>query len=585
MKRIIFLLAFILLIPASSRSQVVETNSGNDNLALQKLQLLGNLQNLETRSNYLSAPLARALAKAEIADAAWSFDKEWATKLLRDAYKLTLPDEDEQTSLKNKPAGSAPVPPAPEQRARRAIQSRILSVARRDTKFAQELAQLGAERQGAYESHLQYTTLALQTLQNGDKEGAAALLNKAIEADPTLITAPFAILYLAERDPKLADKLILQYIERLRTFPLSTANESTMRVFLSLHNLIFRPFSPNTKAPPPGLAVMRAYVSFMLNSLSRLEQSEPGFLKRQRGMLLMVWPVLQRYAPDLTAEFASLEQLSQGSNNNSPLPTWETFSSDKNEKADYETRIKDALESDQPNDLIINRAISRGDFTKARKLIDKLSDSPKKTQLTETVNAKETLSLLKKDNLTEAQQLAENLKRASSILEVYPALIGKCAGSKDQICATRLMWQAMKQLKASDTTPPTPPAGTPTSVIATSREFDPILDGLAKLTLAVFPLDNELAMEGLNETVAAANASQVDTGQGRVGFDVNIFKRIAPKNEARVQMAAESLKDPLRYVVALAAIYQWKAEGLKKIEGMQKAQGLSKPQAQKTKQL
>lgn len=586
MKRIIFLPAFILLIlSATQAQQVMESGPANNDLALQKSQIINDLQSLEIRAKSLHGPLAQALAQAEIADAVWALDQDQAAILLRTAYKLTLPDKDQQTNPAVKPAGSAPVPPSSEGRARATIQNRILSVARRDPKLAQELVHLGEQTQDAYETHLKYSSLALQTLQNGDTQGAASYLNQAITADPTQATAPTSILRIAERDPKLADSLILQYIERLRSFPLSSANQSAMRVFITLHNLIFRPLSPDIKAPPPGPEVMRAYVSYMLDSLSQLEQSEPGYLARYSGQLLMVWPVLQRYAPEMTAQFMSLEQLTTGgSRNTSPLPTWESFSNDKNEAKDYEARLKEALDSDQPNDLIINRAISRGDFSKARKLIDKLPDGTQKNQLTEMVNAQEALFFLKKDDLIEARRVAEKLKYASSILEVYPALIGKCVNGKDQTCASNLMLQAIKQLKSSETTPPTPPTGIPASVFTTSQESDPILEGMAKLTLAILPLSDDLALLGLDETVVAANNSQVDTGPGRAGFDVSIFKKLAPKNELHVETEAESLKDPLRQILALASIDQWKADELKKAEELKKAQELRKPQGQKTKQ-
>jgi hypothetical protein len=508
-------------------------------------------------------------------------DSEWARKLLREAYTLTFPDEDEQAKLREKPAGSEAKPRTPEQRARDAVQSRILAIARRDKKLVQELAQLGADRLGSYEAHLRDTTLALQALRAGEKDTAATYLTQAITADPTQITAALAILEIAEKDPKLGDTLILRYIGLLRNFPLSYANGSASRAMLALNVLIFHVLKPDSKAPPPGPVVMRAYVSFVLELQRNLEQTEPGAISRGRGWLLMMWPILQQYAPDLTADFLVLEQRGRGSNDNSSLPTLESLRN--KEDVDYENRIKDALESDQSNDLLISRAISRNDFAKARKLIDKLSDSPLKTQLMELSNAKEALYLLKKEDLVEARQLAEKLKRAVSILEVYPPLIGKCVSNKDEICASSLMLQAIKQLKNSDITPPIPPAGIPSSIFATSREFDPILESMAKLTLAVLPLDDDgLALQGMNETVFAANVSEIDTGQGRIGFDVSIFRKLAPRNEARVEQAAESFKDPLREIVALAAIYQWKADELRKAEELKKARELKKPQIQKT---
>lgn len=564
MKRLFFVSVFVLFLSLPVPGQTTETSSAEDDLALRKLSLISALQSLEAKCNDLNSPLARALARAEIADAAWSLKPEWARKLLREAYLFTFPDEDEQTKLRKKPAGSEARPRTPEQRARDTVQSRILAIARRDKDLVQELAQLGAEHLGAYESHLRNTRLALQALQAGEKETAATYLTQAIRVDPTQITAAFGILELAERDPKLGDTLILQHIELLRSFPLSHTNGSASRAMLALHVLIFHVLKPDSKAPPPGPVVMRAYVSFVLDHLRNLEQREPGSLQRGRGWLLMAWPILQKYAVDLTADFLALEQRSRVPNDNSSLPTLESLR--KKEEVEYENRINDALESDQPSELLIDRAIGRNDFSKARKLINKLPDSPLKTQLMERVNAKEALYLLRKQDLPEAKRLAEKLKHAVSILEVYPPLIEKCVSADDQTCSSSLMLQAIKQLKSSDTTPTIPPTGIPSSVFATSREFDPILESMAKLTLAVLPLDDELALRGMEETVFAANVSEIDTAQGRIGFDVTIFRKLAPKNEARAEQAAQSFKDPLRHIVALATIYQWKADELKKAQ-------------------
>ncbi len=233
-------------------------------------------------------------------------------------------------------------------------------------------------------------------------------------------------------------------------------------------------------------------------------------------------------------------------------------------KAKYEKRVKEASESNQPDEAIIGSMISRGDFSKAHKLIDKLSDGPQKTQLTEMVNMREALSFAAKGNTFEAELLAEKLNKATSILQVYPAIISKCTAKKDQPCVTTAFYQAMKQLKRADIAPPTPPAGIPASIIATSREFDPVLSSLAKLAKAVAPISDTLALEALDETVSAANSSDVDTSQGRVGFDIDIFKILAPKNEQRAFQAATNLKDPLRQIIALAVIDQWKAKELSK---------------------
>ncbi len=562
MKRLILLSALMLLLTSAYNGQSSETQPSNDEVALQKLSLLSDLQALDTRAAKIDAPLAQAQAKAEIADAAWTLDKEWAKKLLREAYELTLPDKEEQAQLREKIAGAPPTPPTGNDRVRGDVRNRVLSIANRDKPFADGLVQLGAKQLGKYEEHFRYASLAGQALQNGDKEAASKYILQSVEADPTQITAGFVIRDLAAQDRAAADKLIIQYIERLRTFPLSITNQGALRTYFILGGLVFP--SPNADRQgrqilPAGPSVIKAYVNYVIESMSRLEQSEPGSADRLRGFLLSVWLPLKQYAPELTGAFLELERLSRRPGEDASLPQ-KSFEEAYKEK--YEKRLRDALDSGQPDELTINSAVGRGDFDKARKLIDKLSDGPQKTQLTEMVNMREALSLTAKGNTIEAELMAEKLNKATSILQVYPAIISKCAAKKDQPCVTTAFYQAMKQLKSADTAPPTLPAGIPASVIATSREFDPVLSSLGKLAKAVAPVNDTLALEALDETVSAANSSDVDTSQGRIGFDTDIFKILAPKNELRALQAAMNLKDPLRQIIALAVIDQWKAKEL-----------------------
>jgi hypothetical protein len=552
------LLTFLIAPVANGQSGPAENVQENSDqlLASEKLWLLSDLRGLDEQTLKLDAPLSRARVKAEIADAAWALDPEWAKALLTKAYELTFPDEDERVKLRNRTVGSPPPPPLSVDSARRIVRNRVMRIASREKAFADQLIRLGVEQLGNFESHMTYATLAENARQEHDIDAAGQYLLRALDGDPSQITAGFILVDIAKNNRTGADKLIVEYLNRLRSFPLARTNGSISRIYFVVHRLVF----PPAGTAPPGPAVMRAYVSYVIQSFGNLEEREPGSLAGYRELFLRAWPALRQYAPDLAADFMSLEQRGRGPNDTSSLPTLESLKSKGN--GDYEARIKDAIESDRTDEIIVKRAISRGDFSKARKLIDKFPEGPQKTQLTDMVNVKEALSLLKSDDLMGARLLAEKLKRALSILEVYPALIGKCVGNKDQICATSLVLQAIKQLKSSDTALPTLPADIPSSVAASMREFDPILEGMSKLTLAILPLNDEIALIGLDETVAAANVNQVDTGQGRIGFDVSIFRKFAPKNEARAKQAADSFKDPFRRIVSLAAIYQWKAADL-----------------------
>jgi len=113
-------------------------------------------------------------------------------------------------------------------------------------------------------------------------------------------------------------------------------------------------------------------------------------------------------------------------------------------------------------------------------------------------------------------------------------------------------------------TPHTPPAGIPMSIVPSNREFDPVLSSLSKLAGIIAPLDEQLALEVLDEVIATANSSALDTEQGRTGIDVELFRKLALRNEVRVRQSAESLQDRLRKIVAKSAIYQARAAELAK---------------------
>ncbi|MDT4969829.1 MAG: hypothetical protein QOJ64_4566 [Acidobacteriota bacterium] len=561
MRRIV-LVAFLiaLLTPALNGQSIKIKGDNHDDLALKKLNLLSDLQVLETESTKLDKVLARALAKAEIADAAWVLDQLWAKKLLREAYESTFPEEEEQNKLRNEPVGAAPKFPTDIDRARSEVRNRVFSVASRDKDLIDELTKLGAEKLGHYEEHLRNASLATKAIEAGDKEAASRYILRSIEADPTQISAGRAILDLAAKDRATADALIIQYIERLRTAPPSFENQSLGRTYLILNELVFP--NPNRNLMSPGPAVMRAYAAYVIESLRKLEQLRPGFLTRARGILLTAWLPLRKYEPELTEAFLALERLSRSPGGDATLPK---LSDGEASKERYERRLRDALDSDQPDELAINFAITRGDFDKARRLIEKLSDGPQKTQLREMANTQEAVSLAKKGNLVEAERLAEQLNKATSILQVYPLIINKYVASKDQPSATLIVYRAINQLKQANSEAAIPPAGIPSSVMVTSRELDPVLVSLSKLAKAVISMDEPLALEILDETVRSANASKMNTGLGRTGIDIDVFRKLTSKNEIRVRQAAESLKDPLRRIVALAEIYQWEAEELEKI--------------------
>ena len=89
------------------------------NYTLRKAVLLSDVKTLALEIPKLDTPLARAMAQAEIADAAWTLDRKWAMGLLKQAHQLTYLTEEEKRKLGPEPPGTPPRPPTPLSRARK----------------------------------------------------------------------------------------------------------------------------------------------------------------------------------------------------------------------------------------------------------------------------------------------------------------------------------------------------------------------------------------------------------------------------------------------------------------------------------
>lgn len=563
MRRFLLLSALIVLAVSFTGGQTSEPARTKEDAALRRLALLTDLQALDAKASKLDKPLARAAARAEIADAAWELEPEWAKSLLIEAYRLTFPEEKAAAKLRERPLGARPTILSPKERSPLEVRRRVMDVASRDKAFAGQLIKTGAEQLGRGEAQSQYAYLALQAIDNGDKDAAGAYIRQVMDADPTQTIAQEVITELAIRDRAAADALIILFIERLRAAPLNVADGSAGRATYMLFQLAF----PSSQYPgmsgrgiaPPGAPVLRAYVVFIIEHLKRLEQMQPGIIKGSRILLLTAWPPLKKYAPELIGEFWALEALSRKPGDD-PSITPENYWERNKEK--YEEQRRRTYDDDNPDPMLIDALIGRKDFVNARKLINKLADGAHKLQLADKADAKEALAFNDKGDTATALMLAEKLKRAVSVLEVYPAIIRKCASLKDQACVSTSTYQALKQLKLVEISPSIPPAGIQARIVATAQEFDPLLSSLNKLAGAIAPTDENLALEVLDEVVSAANKSTLDTGQGRTGLSVEIFSKLALGNETRVRQAAEAFTDPLRQIVVLAAVYKSKAQAL-----------------------
>ena len=540
--------------------------------------LLAELRALESESKELLRPLDAASARAEIAAAAWTLEREWAKSLLREALPLTFPEEVDRARLRKRPVGAALQPGTPEDGARGRVRRRIFEIAARDRELSRELNELAGRELGNVEEVQRDTATAIAAAREGRLEEAAELILRAAEAEPTLINVGEAINQVAARDRAAADRLILAYIERLRQLPLSVftePNHTSLRVPLSFAWMLSPQNSPLPRgagaAPPPGREIVRAYVSFIVDTMTRVER-EHGDLSEMNVFVTIVWPHMMQHAPEFAAQLAALERASRRPGR--AAPALRTFAEiDAVYGGRYEERLKIARQTKDPLDLEVaaSFAMGRKEFDEARKLIGLLGEGQTRSQLTEEVNTKESLAQLAAGDLAGAERLARQLQTVSSILQAYPPLVRRLAKEGDAGRAALLADEAGRRLKvaaeksnANDSFIPGPLA----SVAGSIRIFKQsrALEGLSELALGLEPVAPQAALDLLDALAETAAKARITSEQGNPNFNAEAFALLSAADAGRARAAASRFEDRLQRVAALAAVCRGEAERLAKAE-------------------
>jgi hypothetical protein len=553
--------------------QAPETDSEREADVQKRQSLLADLRALASEAKELRAPLDAASAKAEIAAAAWTLDREWAKRLLREALPLTFPEEVDRPKQREHAVGARLQMGPLEDRARALVRGRILKIASAEPAFARELADSTAREMGAVEEVDQYTQLASAAAGEGRIDDAGDLIRHAIETEPTLIGIGFVINEVAAHDRAAADRLMLDYINSLRALPLSVftePNDAGLRVpfsFMSMLNPAEPFFGTPTAMPPPGREVVRAYIGFVMDTISRAEQSHAD-VTHMRPMLVMLWPYVAEYAPELTSQFNALERATRTPGARPPsLQSLSEMGKASNKR--YEERLKAARETKDPTavEMAATSAMQRNDFDEARKLIELLKDEHLKSQLSEMADEKESLYLTNRGELAGAQKLARQLTRPDSVMRAYPPLIRRLAKNGDAADAQFLTYDALQRLKTSaekesgnDTYVPSLLASFASSIRLFKQS--PALVALSELALAAEPAGGETALDVLDAIAETANKARITSEMGSANFNAEAFAKLAAKDEARVRSAAARFEDRLQRIVALAASYRGEAEAL-----------------------
>ncbi|HEV2704345.1 MAG TPA: hypothetical protein VGV59_00385 [Pyrinomonadaceae bacterium] len=540
--------------------------------SLVRLALVGDLQALEAEAAKLDNPLARASAKASIADAAWTLDGEWARRLLREAIELLLPAEEERKRARQREVGAGLTPPTASSMARGSIRRRVFDIANRDRAFAEELSAALAREMGKLEENELLSSLGQRAADAGDLESAADYILRAVEAEPTVISPALSVRAVGERDRAAADRLILQYIERLRALPVSVFVQhpsSLTRVNFALTQMLRsetffdgdRPRNIGTASP----ATYRAYYLFLLNTATAMEQLKPGAARQFiRAQVIYQWPYINLYAPELAGQFLNLERTTRVEGAPAPKSLTETW--EESGRKSYEEKTKLARQTKDAIDLenAFRSALGYQDFAEARKLLDLMKEGATKRRLTENLNTREALHLAERGDTAGAERLARQLMTPQAILNAYPRIIRRMVKDKDAASASVLVSEVVRRLKRGELSPDEPyvPAELASMVGPLIDRSSKLPRVLSELATEVAPVNNALALEILGELVEEANRAGVNTENGNAGFNTHVFHLLAARDETNVRQAAQSLKDRLQRISALAAIYGWKATTL-----------------------
>ena len=550
---------------------------GAASFAQQRALLLADVRALAEESKELLKPLDAAAARAEVAAAAWMLDREWAKGLLREALALTFPEEAYRPKLREHEVGAPLSLGSLEDQARGVVRRRILKIASADPAFARELADTTARELGVVQQVGQYAQLAGDAARAGRLEEASDLILRAADAEPTLMNIGSSITDVAARDRAAADRLIIQYIQKLRAVPVAAFVERRqgfataivglrMALMPAAHSFFAGENAAST--PSAGREAFRAYFAFVLDTYNAMEQLQPGSTRGTiRYEISLSWQQFNEYAPDLLSQFLQLERATRRAG--AAAPVFPPPNPSEADRERYEQRLKTAQETKDPLDLetTASSAMNRNDFEEARKLIGMLKDEHLKSQLAEMADEKESVYLTNKGDLAGAARLARQLARPVSILRAYPPLIRRLAREKDAASAQFLTYEAAQRIKTSaekgagdDTYMPSLLAPVASSLLVFKQSR--ALAALSELALAVEPAGRDTALDVLDALVDCASKARIASENSSPNFNAEAFARLAAADDARVRATAARLEDRLQRIVALAAVYRGEAERL-----------------------
>lgn len=511
----------------------------NNNYLLERQILISDFNGLDTKTISLGGNAAQALAKIEIADGLWALDPEKSKRLLRQSLLLVVPPKDEKQA-RGKEISKGLFAPSEAELIGKRLRNRIFRLAARDRKFLDELSDLLVEM-GVAEKAQTSLDLANEAIKEGDLDTAKDLLNSASNSGSFDMGIGQVIYALARTDRAAADAIILQTIARIRVARLSP--QAFNSVITGLDMAVYGEvpvFLGQPVIPPADISVIKAYLSFQIDKIWEIGGRSTGGVREMRGRVGALWPRISRFAPELTQRFQMLEVQSRLDPNDNNLPERGTPESQQEHD---ESIYKKAENSRKPEDIenAITTALWRNDFKKAKEFANLHQDDKRQRISFNRIYSAEARYLIEKDELDDAEKIANKIDEPRLVLTVFSKLIRAIAEKKQSARARDLTSDVFKKISLFD-------------------ENISVGYPLSQFTRTAASIDSMLAFDFLGMTIKWLNKKKLPPNIGEVDFEPSLFIDFARIDDSRAQQAAEMLTDNLRQIVALARIYKFRAE-------------------------
>ncbi len=433
-----WLILIIVLVPVKLLGQELV-----DSVASQLQRALQELESVNAEAKNLTDKLTVVKVRARVANLLWLHDSDRARMMFREMWTWLEEQKDESFD-------------------REAARTEVLqNLFPRDPSMARELLEKVSgehkSKEAPFQAQIAGTDPNLKrlvklssALVEQDMVMAAVLLERSlsVSVSPAALSALFR---LREKDPDLADYVVVRTLENLRMRPTVVALPGAY-VLIDYVFPFKQRFGRAIKLPDASLRMQyfSAAHDILQRSLGESESllKEKGYTERdlrfrkiyQGQMAAVLSALAPRYAPELAEELNKL-----ATNLAAALPP-EISRLHQFTLA----RLSGNLGESDNSEMAISVALARGELDEAKRLLHKIEDESVKKALSQTIASVEFEAHLAKSNLVGAMVAARRIEDPNIRASLY-AQLAKVAYQKGEVEFSRLiLTEARTALSESD---------------------------------------------------------------------------------------------------------------------------------------